>query len=192
MSFLQSIFNPRPQIPLGVPTAVPLSRYSYRPESRQLVVGSPARRRDNVQKILNTLQSLEFSLFVQTLNAHWNMVGAGFLSAHELLKQQYNSLLNFIDLISEQIRAHGYPAPGSYGEFERNSPSGPEITGVSSVEDYFRQLIAKNQEIFDYLDALNYDGIDQGLINLLADLQNFHTKNVWMMRAVLADQGIRV
>ena len=60
-----------------------------------------------------------YTLYLKTQAFHWNVTGPMFNTLHLLFEQQYTELALAIDTIAERIRALGFPAPGSYGEFMR-------------------------------------------------------------------------
>src|SRR4051812_11323947 len=58
-----------------------------------------------------------YVLYTKTQAVHWNVVGPLFYALHKLTENQYEELAEAVDTIAERIRALGYPAPGSFGEF---------------------------------------------------------------------------
>ena len=98
---------------------------------------------DNRLAIADTLKVLladSYTLYLQTHNFHWNVVGPRFRELHLMFEEHYTELATAVDEIAERIRALGEPAPGSYKQFAELSAI-EEETGTPNAEDMIKQLI---------------------------------------------------
>ncbi len=73
-----------------------------------------------------------YTLYLKTHNFHWNVTGPMFQTLHLMFETQYNELALAVDLITERIRALGFPAPGTYAEFI-------ELSSIKEDRALFRQ-----------------------------------------------------
>jgi starvation-inducible DNA-binding protein len=93
-----------------------------------------------------------------------------------------------VDLIAERIRALGFPAPGSYGQYAKLS-SIKEEDGVPVANEMIRQLVSGQEavvrtarNVFPTVDKAN----DEPTADLLTQRMQVHEKNAWMLRSLLA------
>ena len=130
-----------------------------------------------------------FSLYVKTLGVHWNVVGPNFYGLHKLTETQYEDLEEAIDALAERIRALGHPAPAGFAEFRENSVVKAEM-GIETAEEMIRELIADNEAVSrrmrDFSD-LAADARDKFTEDMLIGRMGAHEKNVWMLRALIAE-----
>jgi len=136
---------------------------------------------------LSRLLADTYTLYLKTHNFHWNVTGPMFQTLHLMFETQYNELALAVDLIAERIRALGYPAPGTYGEYSRLS-SIREEPGVPKAEEMIR-LLVEGQEavvrtarsIFPAAEKAN----DEPTADLLTQRMQIHEKTAWMLRSLL-------
>jgi starvation-inducible DNA-binding protein len=128
-----------------------------------------------------------YTLYVKTHNFHWNVTGPLFNSLHLMFETQYTELALAVDLISERIRALGFPAPGSYAQFAKLT-SIKEETSVPSAEAMIKQLVHDQEtvvrtarSIFPVVDKAN----DEPTADLLTQRMQIHEKTAWMLRSQL-------
>jgi starvation-inducible DNA-binding protein len=100
---------------------------------------------------------------------------------------QYTEQWNAIDVIAERIRAVGFPAPGTYGEFARLT-SIREPEGVPDANEMVRQLVVAQEatartarNLFPVVNAAR----DQPTADVLTQRINVHEKTAWMLRSLL-------
>lgn len=128
-----------------------------------------------------------YTLYLMTHNFHWNVKGPMFNTLHLMFEGQYTELALAVDTIAERIRALGYPAPGTYGEFVKLS-SIKEVTGTPSAEEMIKHLV-KGQEsvvktarsIFPVVEKAG----DEPTADLLTQRMQLHEKTAWMLRSLL-------
>jgi starvation-inducible DNA-binding protein len=129
-----------------------------------------------------------YTLYLKTHNFHWNVEGPMFNTLHLMFETQYNELALAVDQIAERIRALGFRAPGSYGEFA-------ELATIQDAEGHPTALqmigqLAKDQEtvvrtarqVFPLVDEAH----DEPSADLLTQRMQVHEKTAWMLRAMLA------
>ena len=136
---------------------------------------------------LSRLLADTYTLYLKTHNFHWNVTGPMFQTLHLMFETQYNELALAVDLIAERIRALGYPAPGTYGEYAKLS-SIKETAGVPKAEKMIA-LLVEGQEavvrtarsIFPQAEKVN----DEPTADLLTQRMQVHEKTAWMLRSLL-------
>ncbi len=154
-------------------------------------IGIGEGERREIAEGLSRLLADTYTLYLKTHNYHWNVTGPMFQTLHLMFESQYNELALAVDLIAERIRALGFPAPGTYGEFARLS-SIKEKEGVPSAQAMIRELVEGQEavartarEVFPAVEAAN----DQPTADLLTQRMQVHEKTAWMLRSLLADEG---
>jgi starvation-inducible DNA-binding protein len=129
-----------------------------------------------------------YTLYLKTHNFHWNVTGPMFETLHLMFEKQYTELAVAVDDIAERIRALGFPAPGTYGEFAKLS-SIDEETGVPKAEAMIEQLVKGQEAVVrtarSVLPVANRAD-DQPTVDLLTQRMQTHEKTAWMLRSMLA------
>lgn len=161
-------------------------------KKRQIIsydIGIDQKDKDAVIRLLCSLLSDEFVLYIKTLNCHWNVIGPHFGPLHTLFKDNYEMLLQMVDDFAERIRTLGGSAPGSFVEFLKNT----QLKERKGVTTHGQELIAVLYEdhliiIRSFRDAINkcdkqYHDVGTG--NFLTDMMEKQEKAAWMLRAHL-------
>ena len=150
-------------------------------------IGITAADRRKIAAGLSRLLADTYTLYLATHNFHWNVKGPMFNSLHEMFMVQYTELWNAVDPIAERIRALGFPAPGTYGEFTKLT-SISEPNGVPSAEAMVAFLVKGHEavartarSVFPVADKAD----DQPTTDLLTQRLDVHEKTAWMLRSVL-------
>lgn len=151
--------------------------------------GIEAGDRQQIADGLSRLLADTYTLYLKTHNFHWNVTGPMFQTLHLMFEQQYNELALAVDQIAERIRALGYPAPGTYGDFSKLS-SIEETSGVPKAKEMIK-LLVEGQEavvrtarsVFPLVDEVN----DEPTADLLTQRMQVHEKTAWMLRSLLED-----
>lgn len=119
--------------------------------------------------------------------AHWNVVGQDFGQYHTLFGMFYEDVDDAIDIIAEDIRKLGAPAPSNLSDFLRLTNI-PEATPGASVQELLKVCYESNEiiivdinEAFAMADAAN----EQGIADDMAARDAVHKKWRWMMKASL-------
>jgi starvation-inducible DNA-binding protein len=151
-------------------------------------IGIAEGERKAIAEGLSHLLADTYTLYLKTHNFHWNVTGPMFNTLHLMFEQQYTELAQAVDLIAERIRALGFPAPGSYGQYAKLS-SIKEEEGVPAANEMIRQLVAGQEavartarKVFPTVDKAN----DEPTADLLTQRMQVHEKNAWMLRSLLA------
>lgn len=151
-------------------------------------IGIAEDERKAIAQGLSHLLADTYTLYLKTHNFHWNVTGPMFNTLHLMFEQQYTELALAVDLIAERIRALGFPAPGSYGQYAKLS-SIKEADGVPVANEMIRQLVAGQEavvrtarNVFPTVDKAN----DEPTADLLTQRMQVHEKNAWMLRSLLA------
>jgi starvation-inducible DNA-binding protein len=151
-------------------------------------IGIAENERKAIAEGLSRLLADTYTLYLKTHNFHWNVTGPMFNTLHLMFEQQYTELALAVDLIAERIRALGFPAPGSYGQYAKLS-SIKEEDGVPAANEMIRQLVAGQEavvrtarHVFPTVDKAN----DEPTADLLTQRMQVHEKNAWMLRSLLA------
>lgn len=150
-------------------------------------IGISDKDRKAIADGLSRLLADTYTLYLQTHNFHWNVTGPMFQTLHLMFETQYTELALAVDLIAERIRALGYPAPGTYGEYSKRS-SIKEMPGVPKATEMIRLLVAGQEavvrtarSIFPLVEQAN----DEPTADLLTQRMQIHEKTAWMLRSLL-------
>ena len=150
-------------------------------------IGIPLTERRAIAEGLTALLADSYTLYLMTHNFHWNVTGPQFNSLHAMFMGQYTEQWTAIDIIAERIRALGFPAPGTYGQFARLT-SIREPEGVPDANEMVRQLVVAQEatartarNLFPVVDAAR----DQPTADVLTQRIHVHEKTAWMLRSLL-------
>ena len=150
-------------------------------------IGIPLTERRAIAEGLSALLADSYTLYLMTHNFHWNVTGPQFNSLHAMFMGQYTEQWTAIDIIAERIRALGFPAPGTYGQFARLT-SIREPEGVPDANEMVRQLVVAQEatartarNLFPVVNAAR----DQPTADVLTQRIHVHEKTAWMLRSLL-------
>lgn len=137
---------------------------------------------------LCTLLADTYLLYLKTHHFHWNVTGPMFLPLHTLFEQQYQELAVAIDVIAERIRSLGFPAPGTFQEFQQLTKI-EETPGVPAAEIMVKLLVEAHEtvgktarEAFPVVNNVQ----DEATADLLTQRLQVHEKASWMLRSIIA------
>lgn len=150
-------------------------------------IGINEKDRAMIAEGLSRLLADTYTLYLKTHNFHWNVTGPMFQTLHLMFETQYTELAQAVDLIAERIRALGFPAPGTYGEFSRLS-SIRETDGVPKAEEMIRLLIEGQEAVVRTARSLFHaadNATDEASADLLTQRIQLHEKTAWMLRSLL-------
>ena len=138
-----------------------------------------------LQERLAALLDLQLTL----KHIHWNVVGLNFISIHEFLDPQVDSVREMSDAVAERIATLGgepLGTPGailkyrSWDDYELNRE--PAVRHLSALDAVYNGVIADHRKAMEELGEL--DAVTQDLfIGHLADLEQYQ----WFVRAHLQD-----
>ncbi len=146
-------------------------------------------KEDRVQ-VANALANLladSYSLYLKTLNFHWNVTGPMFNTLHLMFETHYTELVPAIDLIAERLRALGFIAPATYSEFTKLTKI-EEHSGDISAEMMIKHLIKAHEIVINTARQVltpAEKANDQVTIDLLTQRLQVHEKTVWMLRSLV-------
>ena len=155
--------------------------------SMKIDIGIAERDRQKIAEGLSRLLADTYGLYLKTHSFHWNVEGPMFNTLHLMFMEQYTELWNALDLIAERIRSLGYPAPGTYGEFQRLSKL-EDTAGAPEAMEMVRLLVRGHEtvartarEVFKAADK----GGDESTAELLTLRLQVDVKTAWMLRSLL-------
>jgi starvation-inducible DNA-binding protein len=153
----------------------------------EIDIGITKEDRAKIAKGLSRLLADSYTLYLTTHKFHWNVTGPMFNALHQMFEGQYTELAEAVDLIAERIRALGFPAPGSYKEFEKlTSLKQPE--NVPSAEGMIQQLLTCHEGVAKTARSvvpLADKASDESSLDLLTQRLQIHEKTAWMLRSLL-------
>lgn len=145
------------------------------------------RPNQDVAAALGVLLADSYILALKTQNYHWNVVGSDFVQLHTLFGDQYEALSGAIDEVAERIRALGFPAPASFGEFAERS-SLKSTAGAPAARDMITALrddnLAAAKSAYAVIRAAEAVG-DDSSADLATGRVTEHEKAAWMLSALL-------
>nr|WP_203322844.1 Dps family protein [Pseudoxanthomonas beigongshangi] len=158
--------------------------------SPNIDIGITTGDRKKIAEGLSRFLADSYTLYLKTHNFHWNVTGPMFNSLHTMFETQYTEQWTALDEIAERIRALGYNAPGSYGEFVRLSSIQEEsgADGVPGWQGMVKQLVAGNEAVCRTARQVLKTADDAGddpSVDLLTQRLQTHEKYAWMLRSLL-------
>jgi len=138
-------------------------------------------------KLLSDAQSSLFVLFHKTWAYHWNVVGSDFTQLHQLFGEQYNTMFEEIDRISEHMRYLNIKPLSSLSRMlEVTKIQGsPSSTGATEM---LQELLSNNIKFIELMQEISEESEEQkqyATTNLVQDLMESHGKFVWQLRSHL-------
>lgn len=157
--------------------------------STKIDIGIKEPQRKEIAEGLSRLLADSYTLYLKTHNYHWNVKGPMFQTLHLMFETQYNELALAVDLIAERIRSLGFPAPGTYREFQKLS-SIKEPKSIPTAKAMIKDLVDGQESvvrtarlIFPTVEKAN----DEASADLLTQRMQHHEKTAWMLRSLLED-----
>ena len=152
----------------------------------KMKTGISAKNKEKVANELNGLLADEMTLYVKTLNFHWNIEGDGFHALHVFLEEQYTQLQNLIDGVAERVRKIGHFATGSMKEFLGDT-SLKEKSGGKITPDMLAALAADHDTIIrktrEMINRFEDEYEDAGSADFVTGLMQEHEKMSWMLHS---------
>jgi starvation-inducible DNA-binding protein len=157
---------------------------------------------EGLYKLLSDIHSNLFVLFHKTWVFHWNVVGPDFQQLHTLFGDQYESMFEEIDRLSEHMRFLNIRPVGTLTRIAEVSTvgQGSDIVQVDELgqrqilpgkpitksDDMVKRLLADNLIFLELLTETSEAAGSQrsyATENILQDLMESHGKFVWMLRS---------
>jgi len=156
----------------------------------QIDIGLSAGDRRKIADGLSHFLADSYTLYLKTHNFHWNVTGPMFNTLHLMFEGQYTEEWTALDAVAERIRALGYRAPGTYGEFVKLSSIAEDgEVGAADWREMVRQLVVGNEAVCRTARKVLKTADDAGddpTVDLMTQRLNLHEKNAWMLRSLLA------
>ena len=156
-------------------------------EKRQIDIGINDSDRQQIAEGLSKLLADTYTLYLNTHNFHWNVVGPRFHDLHLMFEAQYTELATAVDDVAERIRTLGFPAPGTYNQFAALT-SITETMGVPTADEMVSILTRDNETLIRTarrILPLAQKADDESTASLIADRMVVHEKTAWMLRSLL-------
>jgi starvation-inducible DNA-binding protein len=132
-----------------------------------------------------------FTLYLKTHNAHFNVTGMHFPQLHALFKDQYEDLWETFDTIGENLRKLDVFTPASLAEFTRLSIINDQ-DGVIATADWIDRLYKDHERMIVLLTkvfSLAEESNRQADMNFIAERLDMHGKHRWMLKTLLTNVG---
>lgn len=153
----------------------------------QIDIGISEKDRKKIADGLSRLLADTYTLYLKTHNYHWNVTGSMFQTLHLMFETQYTELQLAVDLIAERIRALGFHAPGSFGEFLKltsisEAPGVPDAhTMIRNLTDGQEAVVRTARSLFPVVQEAH----DEPTADLLTQRMQVHEKTAWMLRSLM-------
>jgi starvation-inducible DNA-binding protein len=150
-------------------------------------IGIDPTTRQEIANGLSRVLADSYTLYLQTHNFHWNVTGPMFQALHVMFETQYTELALAVDAVAERIRSLGFPAPGTFAQFEQLSSIRQE-DGVPDAQEMIRLLVAGHETVARtarQVFTVAEDASDQPTCDLLTQRMQVHEKTAWMLRSLL-------
>ena len=138
-------------------------------------------------KSLSDAQASLFVLFQKTWIYHWNVVGPDFQQLHTLFGEQYNTMFEEIDTLTEHMRYLGMKPVSTLTRVVEVSQISEADSSIGAME-MVSQLRDDNKKLIEILTAISEEADDQkqyATSNLVQSLSETHGKFHWMLRSFL-------
>ena len=138
-------------------------------------------------KLLSDAQSSLFVLFHKTWVYHWNVVGEDFTQLHQLFGEQYNTMFEEIDRLSEHMRYLNIKPLSSLTRMLEVTQI-QEAASSTGAREMLQDLLDNNTKFCSMMQEISEEAEDQkqyATANLVQDLMESHGKFVWMLRSHL-------
>jgi starvation-inducible DNA-binding protein len=144
---------------------------------------------ETLYEVLHRAQTSLFCLMQKTWAYHWNVVGDNFFDLHKAFGVQYESMIEEVDRLTENMRYLKMKAVAPISLVADTSEI-PEATPGATSRTMAAQLYKDNQKLIEILsEAVEAaeSAKQRATSNLLQDLIESHGKNVWMLRSFLKE-----
>jgi starvation-inducible DNA-binding protein len=153
-------------------------------------IGITEKNKEQIAEQLNKILADEFVLYSKTLNAHWNITGPDFHTAHVYLETLYNEQQEIVDTVAEKIRTLGHYALGNLSQYVKVSHLSEKLTGKFDSQNLFKELLEDHESIIIFLrENIGPFGEKygaEGISDYITSLMEQHEKTAWMLRAHLS------
>jgi starvation-inducible DNA-binding protein len=138
-------------------------------------------------KLLSDAQASLFVLFHKTWVYHWNVVGPDFDQLHNTFGDQYETMFEEVDRLSEHMRYLDIRPLSKLSRVIEVSHIDEASSGISDKE-MINDLLSSNEKLCSILADISEEAEKQkqyATANLVQDLMESHGKFVWKLRSFL-------
>lgn len=128
-----------------------------------------------------------FSLYLKTLNYHWNVTGHHFKSLHLLFEEQYQDMAESVDEIAERVRTLGQKVEATFSAFQALTQVQPG-QAQAKADDMVKELATDQDKVVaSWVKALKAAEAaqDEATIDMATRRIAVHEKNRWMLESSL-------
>ena len=159
---------------------------------------------EKLYKLISDAQANLFLLFHKTWVFHWNVVGPDFQQLHTLFGEQYNTMFEEIDRLSEHMRYLNVRPVGTLTRIVEVSSLGEGSNSVEFDEmgqkivtpgkpvvksdEMIKRLMLDNLKLIELFAAVSEEADlnkQYATTSIVQDLMENHGKFVWMLRAFI-------
>ena len=136
-------------------------------------------------KQLSDAQASLFVLFQKTWIYHWNVVGSDFQQLHTLFGEQYNTMFEEIDTLTEHMRYLSMKPVSTLTRIIEVSEI-KEAASSIDADGMISDLLDSNKKLIEMLNTISEEADSQkqyATSNLVQTLIETHGKFVWMLRS---------
>ena len=143
---------------------------------------------EKLYKLISDAQASLFVLFHKTWVYHWHVVGTDFHQLHTVFGEQYETMFEEVDRISEHMRYLNIKPISTLtrstevSRIDQASNSAQDVDAMKMVS----QLHDDNKSLIDLLGEVSEEAESQkqyATANLIQDLMESHGKFVWFLRS---------
>jgi starvation-inducible DNA-binding protein len=164
-------------------------KHKYAPAG--LSTGDAEKLGDILQERLASLIDLSLTL----KHVHWNVIGPGFVSVHEMMDAQVESTRGMIDAVAERISTLGGVAGGLAGQVAEMRAAddeyalgrAPVMAHLGALDKMYERVGQGHREAIDQVSA-----IDPVTEDLLISQTSALELNHWFIRAHISDTDGRL
>jgi starvation-inducible DNA-binding protein len=124
-----------------------------------------------------------FIMYFKAHSHHWNVVGMEFSQLHSFFGEIYEDTFDAVDGLAEELRALGVMAPKTLSEmyhYKTISEGNVAVTATEMLEDLKNANDGVIESLNKSLEIATREN-KQGLVNMLADRIDKHSKHGWMI-----------
>ena len=144
---------------------------------------------EKLYDLLYTAQASLFQLFQKTWVYHWNVVGSDFYQLHTVFGDQYETMFEEIDKLTEHMRYLRMKAPAQLSrvldlsEITEADPTPTDKVMISQLMNDNKKIIAMLTNVSEEADKQK----QYATSNLVQEIMETHGKFVWMLRSFLKE-----
>ena len=140
---------------------------------------------ETLYKLLSDSQASLFVLFQKTWIYHWDVVGSDFQQLHTLFGEQYNTMFEEIDTLTEHMRYLSMKPVSTLTRVVEVSEI-KEAASSIDADGMISDLLDSNKKLIEMLNTISEEADSQkqyATSNLVQTLIETHGKFVWMLRS---------